>query len=201
MSNFLFGILFLGPLLLPLLATLYDLQRGSYLSQSTDFKRVFVPSVGLVVAPITVIVWMFWCMSPINLNYLWFNWRSIPSDYETMQFLVISGLLIAGLYWTAIRWYKHKCPLVLDIKQRSYRIPDFSTIGLKVQTGSWDEIRGIAVRRTHAKGTTIFQVKLDWGCMPAPASLMGGFSKQEAAEAFAEQMARETGLPLVASSY
>jgi len=201
MSDFLFGMLFLGPLLFPLLATLYDLHRGSYLRQSTKSKRVFLASVGLVVAPLTILVWMFWCMSPVNLNYLWFNWRSIPSNPETIRFLVISVFLVAGLYWAVIRWYLKKCPLVLDIERQSYCVPDFSTVSLKVRTGSWDEIRGIAVRRTYTRATTIFQVKLDWQRPHQSVSLMGGFSKQEKAQAFAEQMARETGLPLVASSY
>jgi len=201
MPDFLFGVLLLGPLLLPLLATLYDLRRGSYLRQSTKSKRVFLAPVGLVVAPTTVLVWMFWCMSPINLNYLWLNWRSIPSDPETMRMLIISGFLIAGFYWAVIRWYQKKCPLVLDIERRSYRIPDFSTMSLKVQTGSWEEIKGISVRRTDARGAIIFQVKLEWQRPHQSTSLMGGFSKREKAEAFAERMARETGLPVVASPF
>lgn len=201
MLDLLFGVLLLGPLLLPLLATLCDLHRGSYLRQSTKSKRVFLASVGLVVAPTTVLVWMFWCMSPINLNYLWLNWRSIPSNPETVQILVVSGFLIAILYWSVIRWYRKKCSLVLDIERRIYCVPDFSTLSLKVQTGSWEEIRGISVRRTDARGATIFQVKLEWQRPHQSTSLMGGFSKQEKAQAFAEQMARETGLPIVAAPF
>lgn len=191
----------MGPLLLPLMITLHDMRRGSYLRQSTKSEWVFLAPVGIVVAPTTVLVWMCWCMSPIDLNYLWFHWKSVLSDPETVRFLAISGFLIAGLYWAIIRWYQKKCPLVLDTKQRSYRIPDFTSMNTKVRTGSWDEIRGIAVKRTHAKGTTTFIVNLEWQKTRLSASLMGGFSRQEKAQAFAEQMARDTGLPLVAPSY
>ena len=201
MSDLLFPVLLMGSLLLPFLFTMYDMRRGSYLRQSTTYKRVFLAPVGFVVAPITVVVWMFWCMSPINLNYLWFHWRSIPSDPEVVRSLVVSVFLIGSIYWASIRWYQKKCPLVLDTEQRSYRVPDFTSMSTRVRTGSWDEIKGIAVRRTHAKGTTTFIVNLEWQrtCQSAP--LMGGFSKQEKAEAFAAQMAREIGLPVVASPF
>lgn len=88
---------------------------------------------------------------------------------------------------------------MLDFERRIYRTVDINSIKLQVQTGSWEEIDGIYVNRASAKGNVTYYVRLKWRGAKKLAGAIGGFSKQEKAEAFAEKMSKELGLPLVAA--
>lgn len=198
MSDFLFGLLLLGPLLSTGVCAVYGLQRGSYLRSSTKSEMKFLAPRSIVVFPVTMLAWIFWwCASPISLNLLLSGWRNILSDTQATEWLLGSGLFLGGLYWGVLHWYGKRCPIILNIARRTYRVPDLVGGNFKVQNGSWDEIEGICLKRTHAKGTTIHYVSLKWNKSSSLASRLGGFSKQEKAEAFATELSKELGLPLV----
>ncbi len=198
---FLILFLILGPPIIPSYVAVSALRSGSYLRRTTKSEMVFLAPISPVVFVVTLFVWLVClCIITNPPRFFSLDWQGILSRPSATASVGALGLFIAGLYWVTIRWYQKRCPLVLNLERRRYRTVDYS-IKLSEQTGSWDEIAGIYVDRTSAKGTVIFYVRLRWkGSKKLPA-VMGGFSKQEKAEAFAAQMAQEIGLPIVASPF
>ena len=198
---FLILFLILGPPIIPSYVAVSALRSGSYLRRTTKSEMVFLAPISPVVFVVTLCIWIACMCAATNLpNLFTINWQGVLSTPGDLVLAVALGIVIAGLYWSVIRWYQKRCPLVLDLERRRYRTVDYS-IKLSRQTGSWEDIAGIYVHCTSAKGTDIFYVRLRWkGSKQLPA-VMGGFSKQEKAEAFAETLSKELGLPLVAAPY
>ena len=189
----------MGPVVVPGVFAVRGLQRGSYLRSVTKSEMTFLAPRSIVVFPVTVLAWFLWCMSPIEPNFLWFHWRSLSLDTQAVKWLIGSGLFLAGLYWTVLEWYGRICPLVLNFDRKTYRAFDANAAILKAYTGSWEDIAGVSVNRASSKGSVIYYVRLKWQGPKKLAGVLGGFSKPEKAQAFAEQMSKELGLPLVAA--
>ena len=200
MPDFLFGFLLLGPLLITSICAVHGLQRGSYLRSATKSEMKFLAPRSIVVFPITLFAWIFWWVtSPISLHLLLSGWRNVLLDTQAMEWLTGSGLFLTGLYWAVLQWYGKICPLVLNFDRKIYRAFDANSAILKTHTGSWEDIAGVYVNRASARGNVTYYVRLKWKRTRQLAGVMGGFSKQEKAEAFAQRMAQETGLPLVSA--
>jgi hypothetical protein len=201
MPEILFLVLILAPPLITALVMVNALQSGSYLIRATKFELVFLAPVSTVVFIVALFILIAWMCVAANVpHFFLINWQSIFSNRSNIAFAGALGIAVVGLYWGGIRWYQKRCPLVLDLERRSYRTVDVNSVNLRTHTGSWEDIAGIYVNRASAKGTVTFYVRLKWKGPKKFAAVMGGFSKQKKAEAFAQQMARELGLPLVASS-
>ena len=189
----------MGPLVVPGMFAVYGLQCGSYLRSATKSKMVFLAPRAVVVFPITVLAWFLWCMSPIEPNFLWFHRRGILSDSQAVEWLIGSGLCLTGLYWTVLGWYGKICSLILNVDRKTYQAFDVNSAILKTHTGSWEDIAGIYVNRASSEGSVIYYVRLKWQGPKKLAGVLGGFSKPEKAQAFAEKISKELGLPLVAA--
>ena len=201
MPDILFAFLILGPPLVTAFVMVNALQSGSYLRRATKSEMVFLAPVSTVVFVVALLILIAWICVAANVpHFFLIDWQSVLSAPSNIIFVSALCVAVIGLYWTVIRWYRKHCPLVLDLERRRYRTVDVNSIKLQAHIGSWEEIAGISVNRASAKGNVTYYVRLKWKEPTKLAAAMGGFSKQEKAEAFAEQMARETGLPLVASS-
>ncbi len=198
MSDILFGVLLIGPLVVPSVFAVCGLQGGSYLRSATKSEVIFLAPRSIVVFPITLFAWIFWwCASPISVHLLLSGWRNVLSDPQATEWLTGSGLFLAGLYWAVLRWYGSICPLVLNLDRKTYRAFNANSAILKTHTGSWEDIAGVYVHRASAKGNVTYYVRLKWQGPQKLAGVLGGFSKQDKAEAFAAKMSKELGLPLV----
>lgn len=163
MSDFHFGFLLLGPLLITSVSAVYGLQCGSYLRTATKSEMKFLAPRSIVVFPITLFAWIFWwCASPISMHLLLSGWRNVLSDPQATEWLTGSGLFLAMLYWAVLQWYGKICPLVLNVDRKIYRAFDVNSAILKTHTGSWEDIAGVYVNRASSKGSVIYYVRLKW---------------------------------------
>ena len=198
---FLYILVYVGPVLFTGFVAVSATQSGSYLKRTTSSELVFLAPVSMIVFLVTFFIWMVYLGIVVNVpQFFPIDWRGILSRPSTAASVGALASLIAGLYWVIIRWYRKHCSLVLNLERRRYRTVDYS-IKLSEQTGSWDEIAGIYVHRASTKGNVTYYVRLKWKGTNKLAGAMGGFSKQEKAEAFAAQMSKELGLLIVASPY
>lgn len=204
LTLFLVVILLLGPLLIPGFISVNALQAGSYLLRATKSEMVFLRPASVVVFVITLFLYMTGICIGIDVPAFLSSsfWQAVVSHPRSLSLLVAVMLLVAALYWTAVTFYRRKCALVLNLDRHSYRGIDGATLIPKVRTGSWSEIAGITVwKRSVPKNGNIYLVRLKWKSRFQVYCDLGGFKKQEKAEVFAEQMARETGLPVVAPPF
>ena len=204
-ADFLFPLVIFGPALITSIVFVNSLQSGSYQKRTAGSNLLFQGPVAGVVFLVTLIFnLMVLCIlindKPLFDTLINIYLRRIPAQLDIVKPLLDFASLAAVLYWLIIYWYKKTCYLMLDKDKRTYRTIDMAGMKLKVRTGSWDELSGICVKRTSAKGTVIFYVRLSWNKPAGLASTLGGFSKQDKAEAFAAKMSKELGLPLVAAS-
>lgn len=199
LSSFLiFFVLFSPPIVAGQIAV-NGLRSGSYQKVATKSKMIFLRPTSTVAFLITLGVWiLLLCGIVVEPDFfLSHDWRNDPPSSAAVLALCVTVLVIVSLCWGVIRWYKKTCPLVLDLDRRTYQRVDASTFVPKARTGSWDEIAGICTRRSSAKGTVSFYVQIKLKQPQKIALSLGGFRKQEKAEAFAEKMSKELGLPLV----
>jgi len=189
--DFVFPLLLFGPGLVTGLVSASALSSGSYQRRATQSEIVFLTPTACVVFGVTLalnlVAIAVLSSSPAMLTL---NWRHVMMRPDVTGGILCSSLLIAALYWSIIRWYQKTCSLVLDLEQHTYRIKD--------KTSSWDDIEGLGVKHTSAKGSALFFVRLKRRGQATAALNLGGFSKLDRAEAFAAQMARELRLPLMA---
>ncbi len=205
-----YDLLFFAALYAPMLVTgvfaMNALGAGSYRRKATRSGVVFLRPVSSVVFGVTMLLNLAAMAAlasdpdledalfvPVHLG------SYVSTRPEAAKVALTAGAAVAFLYWGVLRWYVKTFALVLNLERRTYSTVDFSHVLLKKKTGSWNDITGVNVTRTSAKGTVIFHVRLK---LHSPASLtlsLGGFSERDRAEAFAAQMARELDLPLVTS--
>ncbi len=106
----------------------------------------------------------------------------------------------AGLAcWGATSWLR-RCTLTLNLQERTYRSVDLSSLSLRAQSGSWRDIAGVHVysnNRRRPKESFVYYVGLQLPGGRKVYSVLGGFRRQEQAEAFAAKAAGEMGLPLL----
>ena len=199
-SDILLPILIFSPPVVTGFVAVSALQSGSYLRQAAKSEMVFLAPISTVVFVITMLVWIVCLSIAVNTpHFFLINWRHVLSNPSSITFASALGFVVAGLYWVVIRWYQKHCPLVLDLERRRYRTIDVNSITLKTHTGSWEDVAGIYMNRASARGSVTFYVRLKWKETKRLAAVLGGFSNQEKAEVFAERMAWEIGLPVVAS--
>ncbi len=195
---FLYVLVYIGPLLFTGFVAVSATQSGSYLKRTTKSELVFLAPVSMIVFVVTFFVWIVCLGIAVNTPHLFsLDWQGILSRPGASDSLGALGLLIAGFYWIIIRWYRRRCPLTLDLERRRYRTIDAYSINLKTHTGYWEDIAGIYMHRASAKGSVTYYVRLKWKGPKKLAGLLGGFSKPEKAQAFAEKMSKELGLPMV----
>ncbi|MGI4790449.1 MAG: hypothetical protein ACRYFS_16550 [Janthinobacterium lividum] len=198
-SFLIFTLLFSPPVIAGQLA-IKGLRSGSYEKVAAKPKKIFLRPVSVIAFPFTLFVWIILLCTLIADPVFFFsqNWKETLLRSGTMASLFAFILLIMSAYWGVIRWYKRTYPLVLDLERRTYQTVDASSFIPKARIGSLDDIVGITMRHSYAKGTTSYYVQLKLKHPGKLALSLGGFSKPDKAEAFAAKMSRELGLPLVA---
>lgn len=201
---FLVIVLLLGPLLTSAFISASALCAGSYLLRATKSEMVFLRPASVVVFVMTLFFYVIgMCIgidAPAFLSSSF--WQAVVSHPRSLSLLMVATLLVAALYWTAVTLYRKKCALVLDLDRQTYKGIDGTVWMPKARTGPWSEIAGITVwKRSVPKNGDIYLVRLRWISRFQVYCDLGGFEKREKAEVFAEQMAWETGLPIVASPF
>lgn len=113
---------------------------------------------------------------------------------------LISATCVVGLAcWGATSWLR-RCTLTLNLQERTYRSVDLSSLSLRAQSGSWGDIAGVHIygnNRRRPNESFAYYVGLQLPGGRKVYSVLGGFRRQEQAEAFAAKAAGELGLPLL----
>ncbi len=194
--------LFFAPIMAVSMFTMSALQSGSFQRRIANNQRVFSLPDAVPVFLVSLFVFIAAMCSAINNPNVFqvlpttFDWQ-YASKHFTWQVMGI-GLIIASLYWIVLFWWHRKYVLILDLDQRSFRTMDMSKVIPAIRTGDWDEISGIAVKRTNSKGSTTYHVVLKWKRASKLFSTLGGFSQSDKAAVFAKKLSDELQLPLVA---
>ncbi len=201
LSSFLIFFLLFSPPIVAGQIAVNGLRSGSYQKVAKKSRKVFLRPTSMVVLPITLILWIvLLCGLLANPKFiLSHDWKADLARPEVVADLFTVAVAMSGLCLGIIRWYKKTYALVLDLDQGTYQAVNASSFVPKPRTGSWDEIAGIYTRRSSAKGTVSFYVQIKLKQPQKLALSLGGFRKQEKAEAFAQKMSEELGLPLVAA--
>jgi len=198
----LFMLILFGPMLVTGLFAGRALCLGSYRRQRARDVMVFLKPVSLMVFLVTVALNLLAMCALIDdktLFDVFLNPRYALANPAIVRGVLAFGGISTLLYYLSIRWYVKTCPLVLNLERRTYRTLDMTGVKLKPRSGPWDDIAGICVKRTSAKGGTMYYVQVRWRVQAKLTSTLGGFSQSGQAEVFAAQMARELGLTLVPS--
>lgn len=181
------------PFILPLTLAL-AVEGGSYLREAASGKWVFRPPPAGAVSVVTIPVWLYLSLRfalvyrAATVLFL----RGIPIHPQTQGMLLVTGLIIVGIYWAVLLWFKMKWLLVVDLKRRTWRSLDISKLPFRVKVGTWNEIRGIQIVSQSKSGYYV-QLRCNY-----PFDLyctLGKFSSLSKAERFGTQMAQELGLP------
>lgn len=199
-SLLIFSLLFSPPVVAGQIAV-NGLRSGSYQKVAARSRKVFLRPKSMVAVPITLIMWViFLCWLLADPSFIFsHDWKADLVRPEVIAALVVVAVAISGLFLSIVRWYERTYALVLDLDRQTYRTVDAANFIPRPRTGSWDEIAGICMRRSSAKGTVSFYVQIKLKQPQKLALSLGGFRKQEEAQAFAEKMSKELGLPLVAA--
>ena len=195
-------LILMGPMTVTGLVAVNALCSGSYRRQTPRDVMVFLRPTSLVVFLVTLALNLLVMCALIDDKAL--SNALLNPQYALASPAIVRGVLIFGgisalLYYLSIRWYVKISPLVLNLERRTYRTVGMAGMKLKIRTGSWNEIAGICVKCASAKGGAIFYVLLRWNRPTGLASKLGGFNTQDKAEAFAEQLSKELGVPMVAA--
>ena len=197
-------VVFLGALTAACTVFSNAITCGSYRRRASRSEMVFLQPTALVVGLVTIVLYIVGLVAcsifPGLFDVVIDPVRAkIWTHPEMLRDLLLFALLASAFYAGAIKWYRKTFPLVLNFDQRTYRTMDMIRGNLRPKTGPWEDIVGICVKRASAKGSIYYFVQLKWREQAKLAGNLGGFSKPDQAEAFAAQMGRELGLPLVES--
>jgi hypothetical protein len=199
LSSFLiFSLLFSPPIVAGQIAV-NGLRSGSYQKTDTKSRMTFLRPTSAVAFPFTLAVWiLLLCNIVIDPQFFFSqDWKANLLRPEVLAGLFAVAAALSGLCVCVIHWYKKIYVLVLDFDRRTYQTVDASGFIPRPRTGSWDEIAGVCIRYSFAKGTVSYYVQLKLKQPQKFALSLGGFRQEERAEAFAAKMSKELGLPLV----
>ena len=180
------------------------LASGSYRRRASPSEMMFLKPTAQVVFVVTLALYVAeLCAvvaSPKLLDTVIALVRgSLWTHPEVVKDALLWALPIAAVYAGAIWWYRKTFALVLNLDRRTYRTMDFTGGNLCPKTGTWEDIAGICIKQSSTKGGRFYFVQLKWCGQAKLAASLGGFSKLDRAEAFAAQIGRELGLPVVGS--
>lgn len=119
-------------------------------------------------------------------------------------FALFIGVLMGGGFGGLLLYWAGPCDLILDRDRRTYRFLSGWPLFPRVQTGPWEDMAGVSVRRI-ARGTKsaenphpgYYKVEIAWRQERRACPLLGDFHREEEADALAEEMTALLGLPRV----
>jgi len=143
-----------APLLVIGFSTKAAARSGSYLRWNGPSRKIFSPPSAFAVGMVTFVLWMVMLMVSLpgkgSLSELLTSWWATLARPTQTSYLFVTALLIALFYWGTMQWLRQKCALVLDARERRYKTLDISSLAVKAQIGTWDDIAGIYVRRANS---------------------------------------------------
>ena len=145
-----------------------------------------------------------WLVAFVPLIY-WMNADSTVQHQQTAPMLnMLDYVSILGLLWLTgasggLMLYLLAGPndLFLDLNRRTYRFVSGWPVFPQVQTGPWEDMAGVYVRRVSGRGGECYLVGIAWRQEKRSFPLLGRFRREEDAEALAKEVSASLGLPRV----
>lgn len=191
-----------GPLIALFFAMLTAARSGSYERRSANLCKVYRPPFAFAYGIVAFMLIYPAYAAAILPHSVWepvFQRWTAPGHPGMGRDLLLA-LCVAGLACGGAALWLRRYALTLNLQERTYRSVDSGGLSLKTRSGSWQDIAGVHVysnnpRSPDARIVYFVGLKLPGG--KKVYSVLGGFRRQEQAEAFAAKAAGELGLPLL----
>ena len=171
----------------------HDSLRATECGATVSFRRPRSGRVGLAMLGVWIMVG---CLLECGLCAVDAIMHHHPVP-DWAYFALAWGLLMGGGFGGLLVSLAGPNDLDLDQNRRTYRFVSGWPLRPDVQTGPWEDIVGVFVRRTSTRGGVIYLVGIAWRQERQAYPLLGRFNREDDADALAENISVLLSLPRV----